>query len=310
MEHRIKSSNRHSLSAFVERRRLTEEQRAELLNANYALQRRIAEQARTLEVLRTHVRQLRLFARHSPAEIIMLDRHLRYLVVSDRWLESCGLSQQEIIGRSHYEVFPDIPERWKAVYSRCLAGAIERCEEDPCPQADGTTRWVRWEVRPWQDSAGEIGGIIIINEDITEPKQAEEALRESREALRASEQRYHSLYDHIPSMFFTIDPEGSIRSANRFGSEQLGYRVEELIGKPLYMLHSKAEKDSVLEHLDVCFQNANTVHHWEIAKLRKDGTVIWTREHAQVVTDANGRATALIVGEIITEAPNLLQEIS
>ena len=122
--------------------------------------------------------QLRLYAEHSPAAIAMLDRDLKYLVVSRRWMEDYKLGDESIIGRSHYEVFPDIPQRWVEIHQRCLAGAVERCDEDSFVRTDGRTVWLRWEIRPWRQGNGAIGGLLMFTEDISVRKQAEEVLRE------------------------------------------------------------------------------------------------------------------------------------
>ena len=69
-------------------------------------------------------------------------------VVPARWPEDYGAAANDLIGRCHYDVFPDIPERWLEIHRRCLAGETLRCEEDPFPRADGHLDWVRWEVIP------------------------------------------------------------------------------------------------------------------------------------------------------------------
>lgn len=120
--------------------------------------------------------QLRIFVEHAPAAIAMLDTEMKYMLVSQRWLSDYQLRRADLIGRSHYEVFPELPERWKAVHQRCLRGATERNEADPFPRADGTVDWVRWEIRPWRRQSGEIGGIFILSEVITQRKEAESAL--------------------------------------------------------------------------------------------------------------------------------------
>src|SRR5258707_6011470 len=96
----------------------------------------------------------------------MLDRDMKYLVVSNRWMEAYRLSRQSIIGRSHYEIFPEIPERWVKIHRRCLAGAVEKCDEEPFPRADGSTDWIRWEVRPWPRADGSVGRIRIFSQDL------------------------------------------------------------------------------------------------------------------------------------------------
>lgn len=111
---------------------------------------------------------LRLFAQYAPAGIAMFDREMRYVMTSQRWAEDYHLvSVESLIGRSHYEVFPEISERWKQVHQRCMAGAIEKCEEDLFVRADGTQQWIRWEIRPWHTAINQIGGIIVFSEDIT-----------------------------------------------------------------------------------------------------------------------------------------------
>jgi PAS domain S-box-containing protein len=78
---------------------------------------------------------VRLFAEHSPAAIAMLDRKMRYLAVSQRWMTGYRLGGRNIEGLSHYEVFPDIPERWKEVHRRCPAGGDREMRGRPLPTA-------------------------------------------------------------------------------------------------------------------------------------------------------------------------------
>ena len=136
--------------------------------------------------LREREEQLRLFAEHAPAAIAMLDSNMRYVAVSRRWISDYGLLGQQLAGRSHYDVFPEIPERWKAIHRRCLAGAVERAEEDSFERIDGSTQWIAWEIRPWYVASNAVGGIIIFSEDITERKRTEEALRRSNDELDLS----------------------------------------------------------------------------------------------------------------------------
>jgi PAS domain S-box-containing protein len=136
--------------------------------------RRRQYQARAmLEGLEAGEERLRLFIEHAPAAMVMVDRNMHYLAVSQRWMHDFHLSGP-VIGRSHYDVFPDIPEAWRQGHQRCLAGAAEKTDADRLARADGTVRWLKRDVRPWRDPQGNIGGLIISWEDVTATRAAVE----------------------------------------------------------------------------------------------------------------------------------------
>ena len=112
---------------------------------------RVLEEQTTL--LQTREELLKTFVKHVPAAVAMLDRDMRYLQVSDRWCADFSLDSSQLLGRSHYEIFLDLPERWRQIHRRCLEGETLRAEEDPWDRAGGTT-WLRWEIRPWQNQDG------------------------------------------------------------------------------------------------------------------------------------------------------------
>jgi PAS domain S-box-containing protein len=137
------------------------------------------------KALKANEEVLRLFVRHTPAAIAMFDNDMRYLQVSDRFLTDYGLEGQDIIRKRHYDLFPDLPESWKEVHRRILAGAVERNDEDPYIDFNGKPGWMQWESRPWRKPDGEIGGLILFTQVITERKLAETELRASEDRLRA-----------------------------------------------------------------------------------------------------------------------------
>jgi PAS domain S-box-containing protein len=136
-----------------------------------ARQRQLETQS-MLEHLRASEERLRLFIEHAPAALVMLDRDMRYLAVSHRWMKDFGLSES-IVGRGHYEVFPEIPTEWRESHRRCLEGSSEVSTDDYLQLADGRSFWLKRDVRPWRDNQGKIGGLVVSWEDITARKQAE-----------------------------------------------------------------------------------------------------------------------------------------
>lgn len=113
------------------------------------------------------------FVEQAPLGMAMFDTDMRYLAASRRWLSDYCVAGP-VTGQSHYEVFPEIPERWKEIHRRALGGEVLKAEEDRFDRPDGTVQWLRWEVRPWRNTNGTIGGIIIFSEDVTGRKLAEE----------------------------------------------------------------------------------------------------------------------------------------
>jgi len=140
------------------------------------------------ESIRQREKLLKTFVKKVPAGVAMLDHDMRYLQVSDRWCSDYGVEASQVLGRSHYELFPEIPERWKEMHRRALAGETLRADEDRWDRP-GATTWVQWEIRPWTAANGSLGGILIFAEDITRRKQMEDAVADvSRKLIQSQEQ--------------------------------------------------------------------------------------------------------------------------
>ncbi|PSB53880.1 histidine kinase [filamentous cyanobacterium Phorm 6] len=200
----------------------------------------ISDRKHSENLLREHYSKLRLFVKHSPVGVAMFDRQMCYMLVSDRWLASYGLGAQNIVGRSHYDIFPELPDRWKQIHQRCLAGAVEICPEEPFPRADGCVDWVRWEIHPWRTNSGEIGGIMIFSEVITERKNAELAIAEAK-------QQVSNIIESITDAFIAIDSQWRYTYVNATAEKLLARSRNDLLGRSIWELFpAEGESNSMV----------------------------------------------------------------
>jgi PAS domain S-box-containing protein len=139
----------------------------------------ITERQQAKEALIVNEERSRLFIENTPLPIAMFDKNMCYMAASKRWSIDYNLGNQELIGRSHYEVFPEITDRWKDDHQRVLKGEIYKNESDRFERLDGTDQWLRYELHPWYKSRGQIGGLVMFTEDITENKKAENILNQT-----------------------------------------------------------------------------------------------------------------------------------
>ncbi|MGA9476737.1 MAG: PAS domain-containing protein, partial [Desulfobacterales bacterium] len=167
----------------------------ELARRVQALEEEATKRSEAEKALRESEKQLRIFIENTPASVAVCDLQMRYLAYSRRWIKDYKLNDDNLIGRSHYDVFESIPARWKDEHKRCFSGEIIENEEEPFVRANGTLDWVRRKVYPWRKPNGEIGGLIMFTEVITERILAQNALLES-------EEKYRNLVDNATEAIF------------------------------------------------------------------------------------------------------------
>ncbi len=239
----------------------------------------ITERKRAEQVLSRNEYILRLFVENAPASIAMFDREMRYLAVSKRYLADNHLDFPDLVGRYHYEVVPEVPERWKEIHRRCLAGAIASAEEDPFPRADGRLDWVRWEIHPWYEKEGEVGGIILFSELITERVQAQAKLREQAAILDLAHVLIRDLDNHI--IFW-----------NKGAQKLYGWTEQEAVGQIAYDLlktRFPVAEEEIEESLFISGE-------WEgeLVHQTRAGSRLIVASHQVLYKDESGRPVAIL----------------
>jgi PAS domain S-box-containing protein len=271
-----------------------------------AFVRDITARKRAEEALTRSHDLLKSFVEHTPAAVAMLDKDLRYVAVSRRWLQDYRLGDQDLIGRQHYDVFPEIRlnEEWQAIHRRCLDGAVEGREEDRFVRADGSEDWLRWEVRPWQEATGDIGGIIMFTEVITERKRAEQAIEQLMH-------RYKDLVDSIHGIVWEADAEtAQFTFISRQAEAILGYPVEQWLSSPTFWVdHMHPEDRRWVPQYCLEKVRQHRGHAFEYRMLAADGRIVWIRDLVSVLIE-NGQVTKLRgIFEDITERKRIEESL-
>jgi len=168
--------------------------------------------------------QFEQLAAHLPLAVAVFDRDLRYVFANEAWLKDFQLDNTPLIGKSHYDIFPEISDAWKAIHQHCLQGNVHTDEEVEFRRIDGTVEWLRREIRPWYQEDGSVGGLIMYISIISEQKRAREALQAERWFLR-------QVIDLNTSFIFAKDIDGRYTLVNKALADWYGSVPEEMVGK-------------------------------------------------------------------------------
>lgn len=209
-----------------------------------------------------------LFIEHTPTAIAMLDTNMNYLAASKKWQEDYKLTNKKIIGVSHYELFPGTSDIWKQHHENCLKGIPSSKEEEKFLRKDGTTQWISWEIKPWYNDNGHVGGTIIYTADITARKNTEEQLRISETAFRGN-------FENAAIGMAFINKNGRWIKVNTRLCEMLGYTESELTQKSFQEITHPDDLEIDLRLLKELIQGKRGYYHMEKRYFSKDNQMVY-----------------------------------
>ena len=221
--------------------------------------------------------------KQAPLGIAIFDRQMRYLAASSRYLTEQGLpGDLPLVGRLHYDVFPEVPARWRELHAQSLEQGAELSHDaDPFPRADGSIDWIRWSLKPWRDDAGEIGGLVLYTEFVTPSVEA-------RHRLVAAEARYRAVFDQAAMGVARVSPDGRFLEINDRFCAMLGYSPDELSQMTFQQITHPDDLGSNLSLTQALLSGEIETYSMEKRYITKAGAEIWNALTVSLVRDADG----------------------
>ena len=235
--------------------------------------RDITELKQAEETIRRREQEFRALVENAPDMIARFDRQLRYLYVNPAVERVTGIPPEECIGKTNREL--NMPELILSNRERILQRILETGCEDVFEFSFVTPTGLRhFQSRyvPEFAADGTVESILGICRDITELKQAEEALRQSEERLR-------SLIHNMPVMMDAWDKNKTLIAWNRECERVTGYSAAEIVGNPRAFEMLYPDTDYLEGVMTQWQERGNEYRDWEWTLTSKDGQLKTTAWH-------------------------------
>ncbi len=190
-----------------------------------------------------------------------------FTFVNNAVCRDLGYSREELIGMNYkgYTAEEDIKSLFQAFNEVYRTGVPNRGVPWKSTLKDGSHGFGETSISPLRNSKGEIVGFCGITRDITERKQAEEALRQSKE-------KYRTVLDEIGDAYFEVDLKGNFTFVNDQMTQHLQYSKEELLGMNYRTFTVKEEIKNVYEVYNQVYRTGEPSLSFGHRVIRKDGT--------------------------------------
>ena len=218
----------------------------------------------------------------APIGVAIFDLDMRYLAASERFLTDQGLAPDTpLAGRVHYEVFPEIPQRWRDLHARAMKGEALSHEADPFIRDTGEIEWIRWSLSPWRQHSGEIGGVVLYTEFVTEAVKA-------RQALEADEARYRAVFDHAAIGVARVAPDGRFLEVNDGFCEITRRSRADLLSLSAAEITHADDLPENRDRVQALLTGESATYNLEKRYLTADGAPVWVRVTCSLVRTASG----------------------
>ncbi|WP_372726709.1 PAS domain S-box protein [Nostoc sp. TCL26-01] len=213
--------------------------------------------------------QLQAILDNSPTVIFVLDTQNRFVLINQEYEKLINFTQNEIVGKSIYDVWPDdIAKRFALNNHLLMTNGIPTESEEVIPQQDGLHTYLTVKF-PLKDVHGVTYAVCGIATDITERKRAEEELRQSEERFRLL------IADVKDYAIYMLDPEGRVMSWNSGAECITGYQTTEIIGQDFACFFVPEDIAKALPTQQLEIAAATGRYECESLFVRKDGSHFW-----------------------------------
>jgi PAS domain S-box-containing protein len=262
--------------------------------------RDITDRKRMEEALRTGEEKYRVLVDNLDYPLTVYDSEGRLSLMNAAGARNFGLSPEDFVGRSLHDFFPGTADIFVERARQVIESGIGREFEDEVPLPSGKG-WFYSNIQPLKDVSGNIVAVQTISQDITERRQAEEALRQS-------EDRFRSLFEYAPDAYYLNDLAGSFTDGNRASEELTGYHRDELVGRNMFEI-GILPPEELPKAMDLAGRSAQgePTGPDELPLIRKDGSTVWV-EICTYPMKIGGEGRVLGIARDITERKRIQEE--
>ncbi len=292
------------------------------------LRKQVAELKKSkAEYIQIEEQQYRTLIENLPQKVFLKDINSVYISCNENYARDLKIKPEEIAGKTDYDFFPTyLAEKYRADDERVIkSGKTENIEEEYLAIGDSQKTIVNTVKVPVRDKNGNVTGLFGLFWNITKRKRTEEELKKHREhleelvikrtnelkrineelqqditerkrieeELRQSEKRYRELWDDAPVAYHTLDTKGIITNVNKTEAKMLGYKPQEMIGKPIFDFILPEQQAMAKKRVQEKLSGKHPLKTESRIYVRKDGSKIYVSIDDVLEYDSEGKVIGI-----------------